>query len=146
MDRYGPVLVSEVLSAGIDTRRDLLYPLLAEACRAEGMEITAIYERCTGNLRRLEGLDEFDNFWNPAYFGLTPDTCPTETTLTENGMHIRIDNAEGAQFILPLISGEVEMICGSIEKCEEIFFLTGGFIADEYTIVPDGGVIELIIK
>lgn len=92
--------------------------------------VTATTGLCDKNLKRLEG-----------------DLSRKYTyTLTENGMHIRIDNAEGAQFILPLISGEVEMICGSIEKCEEIFFLTGGFIADEYTIVPDGGVIELIIK
>ncbi|MBE6614362.1 MAG: class I SAM-dependent rRNA methyltransferase [Ruminococcaceae bacterium] len=95
VDRYGPVLVSEVLSAGIDARRDLLYPLLAEACRAEGMEITAIYERCTGNLRRLEGLDEFDGFWNPAYFGLTAATCPAETTLVENGVQYTVDFING---------------------------------------------------
>jgi len=95
VDRYGPVLVSEVLSAGIDARRELLYPLLVEACRAEGMEITAVYERCTGHLRRLEGLDEFDGFWNPGYFGLTPETCPTETTLTENGIRYTVDFVNG---------------------------------------------------
>ena len=68
-------------------------------------------------------------------------------SLTENGLEMSIENAQGAEFILPLIAGELELLCGSIEKKEEIFFLTGGFIANEYTIIPDkDGAIRLIIK
>jgi hypothetical protein len=68
-------------------------------------------------------------------------------SLTENGLEMSIENAQGAEFILPLIAGELELLRGSIEKKEEIFFLTGGFIANEYTIIPDkDGAIRLIIK
>lgn len=67
--------------------------------------------------------------------------------LTECGLEISIENAHGAEFILPLISGELEIIEGNLKSSEEIFFLTGGFIAKEYTIIPDkDGRIELIIR
>ena len=67
--------------------------------------------------------------------------------LTENGLEMSIENAHGAEFILPLISGELEVLDGAVKSSEEIFFLTGGFIANEYTVVPDkNGKIKLIIK
>lgn len=58
-------------------------------------------------------------------------------SVTENGVHIVVKKAFGAKYLLPLIVGGVETVCGRIEKQEEIFFLTGGFIAQEYTIRPD---------
>lgn len=67
--------------------------------------------------------------------------------LTDSGIELSIENAHGTEFILPLISGELEVICGEIKAVEEIFFLTGGFIANEYTVTPDAnGQIKLIIK
>lgn len=52
-------------------------------------------------------------------------------TLSENGLHVEIAKAEGLQYILPLISGKLELIHGKIAGSEEIFFLTGGFTAEE---------------
>ena len=67
--------------------------------------------------------------------------------MTDNGIKISIENAQDTEFILPLISGELEIACGSETACEEIFFLTGGFIAQEHIIIPDGnGKIEINIK
>lgn len=57
--------------------------------------------------------------------------------LTESGLHISVKNAAGTKFILPLIAGEIKTEKGKAEKREEIFFLTGGFIAQEYTFSPD---------
>ncbi len=91
VDRYGPVLVSEILSAGIQCRRDMLYENLVTVCREVGMEVCAIYERCTGHLRTLEGLEEYEGYWNPAFFGLTEETSPRETILTENGIRYTVD-------------------------------------------------------
>ncbi len=95
VDRYGPVLVSEILSAGIQCRRDMLYENLVTVCREAGMEICALYERCTGHLRHLEGLDEYEGYWNPGFFGLTAQTSPRETTLTENGIRYTVDFIAG---------------------------------------------------
>ena len=66
-------------------------------------------------------------------------------TLTENGMSISIEGAEKLRFILPLIAGKVDLQIGKIEREEEIFFLTGGFIANEMTILPENGKIDLRI-
>ena len=65
--------------------------------------------------------------------------------LTEKGVEITIENAEGTKFILPLISGNSAVNVGKIEKEEEIFFLTGGFIANEITVLPVNGEIKMII-
>ncbi len=45
MDRYGDVLVSEVLSLGIEQRRAMLYALLREELAALGVNVSCIYER-----------------------------------------------------------------------------------------------------
>ena len=65
--------------------------------------------------------------------------------LTEKGVEITIENAEGTKFILPLIGGNSAVNVGKIEKEEEIFFLTGGFIANEITVLPVNGEIKMII-
>ncbi|MBR5309393.1 MAG: hypothetical protein IKU43_11535 [Clostridia bacterium] len=67
-------------------------------------------------------------------------------TLSADGMRIKAENAHGTEFILPLISGEMKLLCGEVKAKEEIFFLTGGFEACEYTITPDeNGSVELMI-
>lgn len=70
-----------------------------------------------------------------------------EFTLTEGGMQVDVKFSEGLKFILPLIAGKLNVKQGSIEKQSEIFFLTGGFIAQEYTILPDeNGEMNFLIK
>ncbi len=69
-----------------------------------------------------------------------------EYVLTENGLKISISRAEGLKFSLPLIGGNVKITAGEIENKKEIFFLTGGFIAQEYRIIPNcDGKIECIV-
>lgn len=65
--------------------------------------------------------------------------------LTDKGVEIAIQHAEGLKFILPLISGKADIITGKIEKEEEIFFLTGGFISNEITVLPENGNVKLLI-
>lgn len=96
-----------------------------------GNTVTAISGLADKNLNRIKN-----------------DTDRTLTySLTENGIKISISGANESSFVLPLIAGELELLCGQADRCEEIFFLTGGFIAKEYTIIPDkDGRIELIIR
>lgn len=58
VDRFGPVLVAQVLSAGMEGIKGWLLPLLAEVLRADGQQITGIYERNDVALRAKEGLAE----------------------------------------------------------------------------------------
>ena len=69
-----------------------------------------------------------------------------EYMLDAVGMRVSVTGAEGMKFVLPLISGRVCIQKGALVKKEQIFFLTGGFIAEEYTIVPDRGEMEFDIK
>ena len=77
-------------------------------------------------------------------FGAKPQI---EYTLTENGLTINVKYADGLKFLMPLISGEIKLRCGKIENKKEIFFLTGGFIAQEYVILPDErGNVKFLVK
>lgn len=65
-------------------------------------------------------------------------------TLSAEGMRICASGAKGVKFVLPLIAGEVKAGKGTLEKTDDIFFLTGGFTATEYTFQPDeNGELEL---
>ena len=47
------------------------------------------------------------------------------------------DAAAEARLVLPLVSGALRVETGVLCGQERIFFLTGGFGAEEYTIAPD---------
>lgn len=68
-------------------------------------------------------------------------------SLSEKGLKISAENADGLKYVLPLIAGKCKVKKGSTEKSEKIFFLTGGFIATEYIIVPEkDGRFEIMIS
>ena len=82
-DRYGDVIVLQLLTAGIDPQRELLATLLMEETAA-----TTIYERSDADVRELEGL--------PVRNGLIAgQPLPGETVIKENGMTIAVDIAHG---------------------------------------------------
>ena len=83
-----------------------------------------------------------DNQYN-VYDGAKPSV---EYTLTQQGVTIKARAMQGVKFVLPLIAGSVDCVKGSVEKTDDIFFLTGGFMAKEYTILPDEeGQMEIFI-
>ena len=82
-DRYGDVIVVQLLTAGIDPQRDMVAKILMEETGA-----ITIYERSDADVRELEGL--------PARNGLIVGEClPAETVIQENGMKIAVDIAYG---------------------------------------------------
>ncbi len=58
VDRFQDVLVAQCLSYGMEKRKAMLYPLLLEVLRANGQEISGIYERNDDPLREKEGLEQ----------------------------------------------------------------------------------------
>ena len=82
-DRYGDVIVLQLLTAGIDPQRELLATMLMEETAA-----TTIYERSDADVRELEGL--------PVRNGLIAgQPLPGETVIKENGMTIVVDIVQG---------------------------------------------------
>ena len=58
VDRFGDILVTQVLSLGTERIKDMLYSLLVQTLADMGEQITAIYERNDVKIRELEGMEE----------------------------------------------------------------------------------------
>lgn len=82
-DRYGDVIVLQLLTAGIEPQREMLAKLLLEETGT-----ATIYERSDADVRELEGL--------PVRNGLIAgEPLPAEIVIVENGMNIAVDIANG---------------------------------------------------
>ena len=93
VDRFGSVLVSQVLSLGIELRKDMLYRILIRLLREEfDQEIVALYERNDVLIRELEGMKQYTAFWEGD--GLRTD-LDGKTEITENGVIYGVDYING---------------------------------------------------
>ena len=88
VDRFGNVLVSQIVSYGVERIKDTLFSSLLQVLEEDGQEIAGIYERSDISVRKLEGLPEYKG----PYEGKTFDT---EVIITENGIRYYVDVANG---------------------------------------------------
>ena len=87
VDRFSDVLVTQTLSAGIEKRKDTIFPILLETLKEDGQEIRGIYERNDVAIRALEGLEEGKGWF-----------CgggETVTEIEENGIKYLVDFENG---------------------------------------------------
>lgn len=90
VDRFGDVLVTQVLSLGMELIKDELYRLLVEELERGGDKISAVYERNDVKIRELEGMKEYTGFWG----GLRTDLDGV-TEIVENGIRFSVDYVNG---------------------------------------------------
>ncbi|HXP01767.1 MAG TPA: class I SAM-dependent methyltransferase [Luteibacter sp.] len=117
VDRYGDVLVMQLLAAGPDHWRDVLCNELQELTGA-----TAIYERSDADVRELEGL--------PMRSGLLRGELPPITEITENGLRYRVDVAGGQKTGFYLDQRANRQRIGELARDADVlncFCYTGGF-------------------
>ena len=92
VDRFEDVLVTEVLSLGIEVRKGMLLILLREELEKDGVAVRVIYERNESPLRLKEGLEQ-----GKGYVDLPG--LETEGTglvkITENGIRYEVDYVNG---------------------------------------------------
>ena len=92
VDRFGPILVAQVLSLGMELRKTQLFALLLQTLRACGEQIDAIYERNDVKLREKEGMQQSTGF-------VTLDDLKTDldghVTIRENGILYDVDYIHG---------------------------------------------------
>ena len=89
VDKFSDILVAQTLSVGMEKLKSMLFPLIIEALRADGHEISGIFERNDVKIRELEGLTQ-----GKGWFGNThPDSCVTE--ICENGVYYSVDVENG---------------------------------------------------
>lgn len=82
VDRFGDVLVVQLLTLGMDVHRTDIVDALVEVLSPQG-----IYERSDVPVRELEGLEQTKG---PLY-----GECPRHVTVTENGLFVKVDIEEG---------------------------------------------------
>ncbi|MCQ2435903.1 MAG: class I SAM-dependent rRNA methyltransferase [Clostridia bacterium] len=92
VDRYGDILVTQVLSYGMEIRKDMIYRLLISVMNGIGEHISGIYERNDVAIRELEGLPQGKG-WYEAEGSAHPER--TEVDITENGIKYTVDFENG---------------------------------------------------
>lgn len=99
VDRFGDILVAQVLSLGIEKRKKMLFELLAKIFAQDNQPIRGIYERNDVAIRELEGMEQYKGFFPLEGYPI-PDS--TETTITENGITyaVNFENGQKTGFFL----------------------------------------------
>lgn len=94
VDRFENILVAQVMSVGIECRKDLIFRLLFEEMQALGQKIDVIYERNDVATRSLEGLQLYKNFYTHPDLPLKSDH-PGHVEITENGIKFDVNFIDG---------------------------------------------------
>jgi 23S rRNA (cytosine1962-C5)-methyltransferase len=89
VDRYHDLLVAQVESYGTEQHKAVIYQALLDQLSAMGETIHGIYERNEGDLRKKEGLPQYQGWYGEDH----PVSCITE--ITENGIKYEVDVENG---------------------------------------------------
>lgn len=92
VDRYGDILVSQVLSVGVERVKGTLYRQLVQMLAEDGVQVRGIFERNEVSIRSLEGLP-LEKGWFAADFLPEPPSPVTE--IAENGIRYAVDVENG---------------------------------------------------
>lgn len=95
VDKFGSCLVTQIMSLGIESRKDILFPALIDLLRADGEKIDVLYERNDAAVRTKEGLELYKGYYS--YDGLLSEKerGSSETEIIENGIKYIIDYIKG---------------------------------------------------
>ncbi len=92
LDRFGDVLVAEVLSLGIEKNKGIIFKAAVDILREYGEEINVIYERNDVAVRSLEGLETYKGYYPLEGVANKGDG---KTIITENGIKYEVDYING---------------------------------------------------
>jgi 23S rRNA (cytosine1962-C5)-methyltransferase len=117
VDRYGEVAVMQILTAGMEPRRDMLGRLLMEEAN-----VRTVYERSDADVRTLEGLPERNGL-------VAGDALTGEVIIEEGGMQMAVDIAAGHKTGFYLDQRENRALTRSLSTDADVlncFCYTGG--------------------
>ena len=99
VDRFGPILSVQILSYGMEKRKELLARLLVETLQADGQVIEGVFLRNDVALREKEGLSEGKG-WLEVPGLVHPEKAGT--IIAENGVryHVDVENGQKTGFFL----------------------------------------------
>ncbi|MBO5747386.1 MAG: hypothetical protein J6S13_09940 [Clostridia bacterium] len=127
---------------------ELLYPHRTLIPRAEYVENGTIYASCLDNKAEMTAEVGDLSVTVASISTLTaingtvtekPVKMTAEYVFKNDGVCFKLhfDNADGVRYIIPLI-GDIFLKTENKYSKQKIFYLGGGFIADEYCLLPDG--------
>lgn len=91
VDKFNDILVVQILSLGIETRKEMILKVLFEEMNNRGFNIKGIYIRNDVDIRIKEGLEEYKG-----WFDLGIDIPKsTKTEIVENGIRYIVDFENG---------------------------------------------------
>ena len=90
VDRFSDILVAQILSFGIEQRKDMIYSLLVKILSEGGDTVSGIYERNDVAIRENEGLEQYKGWYEGVPHGES-----TQTVITENGIKYNVDFKDG---------------------------------------------------
>jgi 23S rRNA (cytosine1962-C5)-methyltransferase len=117
VDRYGHVAVMQILTAGMESQRELVAKLLMEEA-----QVKTVYERSDADVRALEGLDVRNGLVAGA-------PLAGEVVINENGINIAVDIAEGHKTGFYLDQRDNRALTKSLARDADVlncFCYTGG--------------------
>ena len=92
VDKFGPILVTQVLSLGIEKIKSMLFEDLVSILRGRGYAVDAVYERNDVAIRQKEGLEEYTGFFSSPCLATDLDG---HVIITENGIKYDVDYING---------------------------------------------------
>jgi 23S rRNA (cytosine1962-C5)-methyltransferase len=116
-DRFGPVVVVQLTSAGADKWRDAIVAGLVQATGC-----STVYERSDSDVRKLEGLGPVT--------GLAHGELPELLTIVENGVRMEVDVVSGHKTGFYLDQRDNRLLTGQLAAGRDVlncFCYTGGF-------------------
>lgn len=93
IDRFEDVLVAQVLSLGIEVRKDIIFNEVIKIMREYGEEISCLYERNDVKIRKLEGMEEYKGFYKSPLLDESKEH--TKVIITENSINYNVDVENG---------------------------------------------------
>ena len=129
VDKFDDVLVTEVLSLGIDLRKDIIYKALIEVFKEKNILITGIYERCDNPIRLKEGLNEYKGWY------LKSNNSCTNRIIVENGIKYFVDFENGQKTGFFLDQKYNRQLVKSLAKDKNVLDVcthTGSFAMNAY--------------
>ena len=92
VDKYEDLLSVQVLSYGMEQKKDVVYKALCGELAAHGVNVRGIMERNDVAIRKLEGLDEYKAWYRADYL---PEPPSPVVEITENGITYSVDIENG---------------------------------------------------
>lgn len=126
-DKFADIVVFQILSYGMEQRKNILYHAVIDALSAVGEKVSGIFERNDVAIRELEGLEQNKGWANVD--GLTHPS-ETKTIITENQIKYTVDfeNGQKTGFFLDQKFNRAEVARLSLGKnVLDCFTHTGSF-------------------